>query len=217
MFWWYSFTTRCNRAAAGPAGSHSKVETNRTCDMKRFFILFIVLLLGSIASAQNHVREDSLVLIETDTLLLAYLKGETSPYTGKAIRYSHTGDVEMTMFYFHGKLEGQCIEYFENGKVKIKKNFLKGKLEGEYFEYYENGNQKIWAEYSNDKLHNNFYVEFRKDGTQLLSGGYNLGKKDGVWAHLDENEKCYKTEVWEDGILKRVTDPRVDKPIIRDW
>lgn len=66
------------------------------------------------------------------------------------------------------------------------------KKSGEYLEFYDNGRLKAIGKYKSGKLHGKWQW-FRKDGTKLRSGEFNLGNQVGTWITYDQSGKPYKT------------------------
>ncbi|RZA04128.1 MAG: hypothetical protein EOP47_00195 [Sphingobacteriaceae bacterium] len=85
-----------------------------------------------------------------------YLKGSTTPYTGK------------------------FIDYFFNGKIQGEGSMKNGKVDGLRTIYYANGNKSLFRNYV-DGIANGYSEEYFINGNIKQKGTFKDGKDEGVW------------------------------------
>jgi antitoxin component YwqK of YwqJK toxin-antitoxin module len=57
--------------------------------------------------------------------------------------------------------------------------------------FYENGKPRFKGSFKNDQMHG-YWEFFRKDGTLMRSGQFDLGKQIGIWSTFDRQGKLHK-------------------------
>ena len=81
---------------------------------------------------------------------IAYVKGETTPFSGILIYRRNGIDIAGIYFYENGRAQGNTYDYYDNGQMRNKGKNINDKLEGEGFEYYLNGKLKSKRLYKNN-------------------------------------------------------------------
>ncbi|MFD2542109.1 hypothetical protein ACFSSB_07230 [Lacinutrix gracilariae] len=112
-------------------------------------------------------RPDSIRAIPTTKLMTKkngtwYLKGSSTPYSGRFIDYYLIGKKQGEGTLFNGKLKGKRLMYHINGNVS---NVIE----------YENG------------LSNGTEKRFYKDGTLMQKGEFKNGQEIGIWEMYHPN------------------------------
>ena len=106
---------------------------------------------------------------------VAYMKGESVPFTGVLIYRKNGININGVYFYNKGKLEGNYFNYYDNGQLQVRNKNINDKTEGESFAYYSNGKLNKKSFYKNDIEIE--FVEYRENGklwrTLKSTGGYN--------------------------------------------
>jgi antitoxin component YwqK of YwqJK toxin-antitoxin module len=57
--------------------------------------------------------------------------------------------------------------------------------------FYDNGNPRYKGKYKDSKMHG-YWEFFRKDGTLMRSGSFDLDKQVGVWTTYDQSGHPHK-------------------------
>ena len=57
--------------------------------------------------------------------------------------------------------------------------------------FYDNGNPRYKGKYKDSKMHG-YWEFFRKDGTLMRSGSFDLDKRVGVWTTYDQSGDPHK-------------------------
>lgn len=143
---------------------------------------------------------------------LAYEVGKTVPFSGKAYSYFPNGDIQSSMEYKNGLMNGEIkswykkdvlqvegfVEnriktgvwkmYYENGKLKKQTNFKNNIENGEEIFWFENSKFEKKGNYIDGKL-NGKYEWFYENGQKKQEGHFVNGKEDGTWSDWFENGK----------------------------
>lgn len=134
---------------------------------------------------------NQLIIIES----IAYLKGDTVPYTGYCYGYFENGQKGVRGYYENG-LKNKYWEYwYSNGQKKIEGTYKNGKKEGIWKYYYPNGKLRILANYKNDLMDGIniwFYENGNKKKEVLFREGVYLDKTE--W---DEKGKVIETKSFQ--------------------
>ena len=171
----------------------------------KYFIL-LSFLIPSLTFGQ--VRLDNLVQKNG----LAYEKGATVPFTGKAFAYFTSGDVQTIVeykdgipngeikswakkdvrqvegFVANGKKTGTWKLYYESGKLKKQSAYQNDTENGEEIFWFENGNLQKKGNYINGKL-NGKYEWYFENGQKKQEGFFLNGREDSTWNEWYENGK----------------------------
>lgn len=170
---------------------------NITCFsfMKRHTLyLFSWLLLLSITSLKAQiVNYDDLERRDH----IAYLKGESKPFTGKAKALHKNGTVKQEITFVNGVKEGAYMTWYASGKKESIKYYKDNKLEGAVITWYENGSYERKVEFLNNKKHGKF-ESFYENGQLKETGAYVNGKKTGVGVGYYENGQKESEGNWVD-------------------
>ena len=124
-------------------------------------------------------RPDSIRAIPTTKLMTKkngtwYLKGSSTPYSGRFIDYYLTGKKQGEGTLFNGRLKGKRQMYFLNGA-------LSDEIE------YENG------------ISNGTEKRFYDDGTLMQKGDFKNGKEIGIWEMYHPNRQLKQRTNFVDG------------------
>lgn len=181
--------------------------------MRKILSIAITLFLVSLSAYSQIANYDQIERRQK----LAYLKGSTEPYTGKAKGLYKSGAIKMEItfvngykegiysswyesgskesikFYKENKLEGGVITWYENGKLERKVAFKQDKKHGVFLTYHENGQKKSEGEYVNGKQ------------VGLHTGWYANGNKESEGSFIDDNPDGIHTEWYESGIKSKET------------
>ena len=57
--------------------------------------------------------------------------------------------------------------------------------------FYQNGNPRYKGKFKDSKMHG-YWEFYRKDGTLMRSGSFDLGKQIGTWTTYDQTGHPYK-------------------------
>ena len=96
--------------------------------MKKFFFLFLIIILTSCSEDVKKIKEVKEVsadqLVEREDLW--YEKFSDIPYTGNQIDYHENGQLKGKGQYVDGKPEGLFVWYGANGNLEYKYTFKDG-------------------------------------------------------------------------------------------
>jgi len=142
---------------------------------------------------------------------IAYLKGNATPFTGKAVDSYKNGNKKSEENFIAGMKDGMLKTWFENGKPESQKLYKANKLEGTVMAWYGNGTVERKVEFSNDKKHGS-YQTFHENGKPKELGQFVNGEKTGVFktwfangqlesegSYVNGKENGVYTEYFENG------------------
>lgn len=130
---------------------------------------------------------------------IAYLKGSTTPFTGKAKDFHKNKNVKSEINFVNGYKEGVYKTWFESGNKEGIKYYKNNKLEGAVITWYDGGGYERKVEFSMDKKHGKFESYF-KNGQLKEQGDYILGKKSGTHRGWYENGKLESEGLYVDDV-----------------
>ena len=81
-------------------------------------------------------------LVFDDASGLTYQVGESTPFTGKAVWYYPSGQIEQESSYLDGKEHGSEIWWHESGSRAGQSQYKNGVLDGPTVQWYPDGKQK---------------------------------------------------------------------------
>jgi len=105
-----------------------------------------------------------------------YLKGESKPFTGRAVQNFPDGKQMMEMTFADGLANGPVTEWHSNGEKKFSTTYLNGKMDGRAMRWHTNG-------------------QMHMDAT------FKSGRQDGRGTEWDEEGNELRVEIWQDGRL----------------
>jgi len=170
------------------------------------YLILISLLIPSLTFGQ--VKMENL----TRKNGLSYEKGATKPFTGKAIAYFPSGDIQTILeykdgipngeikswykkdikqvegFVDNGKKTGTWKLYFESGKLKKQLAYQNDIENGEEIFWFENGKVQKKGSYTNGKL-NGKYEWYYENGQKKQEGFFVNGREDSIWSDWFESGK----------------------------
>lgn len=173
-----------------------------------------------VARVKSKMKRVNFLDKELKSNRLAYVKGESKPFTGTF--YLMLGDyLEYTEMYENGLLQGDKTWYDPNGNIMMIETYFGGKINGEQVTYYPNTVIRSVVTYSkgriekvewNDKKGKSIFKEFfvngsgawkhfYDDGTVHEEGQYVNGSKDGVWKKYDEKGVLEKKMIYRMGSM----------------
>ncbi len=118
--------------------------------------------------------------------------------------YYKSGNIESSVNYEDGKLEGEAWFYFDTEKniKKAEAIFEDDELTGIYREFYKNGTRKAKIEYEDGKANGD--AEFyHPNGDLKIKAGYKRGQKHGRWIYYNEKGDPVGKEKWKKGKVIR--------------
>ena len=108
-------------------------ETEKHSDLPPEESLVVKIDPDTIDSGSSEIRDG-----------LQYVKGSSTPYSGKVYKTFENGNREMELDLKNGIPDGMIVTYYENGQKKEQSNFKEGKpADGEWFAWHENGELKV--------------------------------------------------------------------------
>jgi len=117
-----------------------------------------------------------------------YIKGETTPYTGKISSFFENGQPKIEGYIKNGYLDGTCMGWYKSGKRKLELVCNSDFNEKKITFYYENG-QKMLVVYSKDKKAEGEETEWYKNGVIKSQKVYKDGKEHGKHIYWHNNGK----------------------------
>ncbi|MCG8430229.1 MAG: toxin-antitoxin system YwqK family antitoxin [Candidatus Omnitrophica bacterium] len=136
-------------------------------------LLFMIFSCNNVYSLDKN-REVDLNLIEANKDGIYYVKGEETPYTGRAVAYFDNGQESDEENFIEGVHNGPFKEWFRNGQLKADWTMKDGKPDGECFGWYE-------------------------DGQKAYERRYDVGVAQGRWAVWYESGRQKSEELFKDG------------------
>ena len=151
-----------------------------------------------------------------------YYEDEETPYTGKSIIYSESGEIESKANFKDGKHDGEMIGYYKTGEIELKANYKGGVRNGEVIMYYENGELKSKGNYKNGKFNgetisyyknrqieykfnqkdnkiNGEFIGYYETGQIKMKENYQYGVPNGKFIYYYENGKVKKRAYYKNG------------------
>lgn len=111
-------------------------------------VLGVAFTLAGVCEEQKVVEADKLMRREG----LLYEINTEEPFTGIAVSYWPSGEVESESEWRDGKPHGKNIRWYENGQKRREIEFRDGEFHGKWTVWYENGQKKEETEFHDDKL-----------------------------------------------------------------
>ena len=157
-------------------------------------------------------------------LAVTYVKGESKPFSGKAVSSYENDRQKSEESYLDGKRDGLATFWYENGQKKREENWQDGRQEGVttlwhangqkssdlYFEngqrhgkhtmWHENGQKSYEMNYKDGKF-NGLFTEWYENGNKKLEVTYSSGQKNGTESLWDKSGQLIKTMIWREGVL----------------
>ena len=155
---------------------------NNTVFTKKIVLMFSILVFYVLSVSGQEIKADQ---IERRNKV-AYQKGKSTPFTGKAVEFYKNGTKKSEETYVKGLRDGFCKTWFENGKPESQKAYKANKLQGTATAWHQNGAVERKVEFSDDKKHGNFQT-FHENGKPKEVGQFVNGKKTGVFKSWFEN------------------------------
>ena len=115
----------------------------------------------------REVSTDELIFREN----IAYVRGETEPFTGTVINYFENGKKESEVPVVNGKRHGTQINYREDGSKSVEIPYVGGIEHGMDVRYCENGTKWLETPYVDGKMHGTV-IRYNVDGSK---------KEEVVW------------------------------------
>ncbi len=136
-----------------------------------------------------------------DTKVLKY-EGEIegSALSGLWKTYYPSGNIQSSVNYVSGKIEGEAFFYFDDVKntLQAQATFDDEKIIDKYEEFHDNGARKAMIPYKDGVPHGDaeFYYP---NGKLQIEAEFKNGLKHGKWKHYDENGELLSKEKWKKG------------------
>ena len=186
-------------------------------------VIGLFFLLTAVHAFASDVKTIEASLIEVK-LAVAYVKGESEPFTGKAFSSYENGQQKSEETYLDGKRDGLATFWYENGQKEKEENWQGGKKEGVttlwhangqksgdlYFEngkrqgkhtmWHENGQKSYEMNYRDGKF-DGLFTEWYENGNKKLEVTYSSGRKNGTESLWDKSGQLIKTMIWREGVL----------------
>lgn len=119
---------------------------------------------------------------------LAYAKGATTPFSGKAVAHFPNGDVQTSVDYKEGLPDGEIKSWYKKDALQVEGYMQKGKRSGTWKLYHENGKLKKQTAY-NDDIQEGPETFWLDNGTLQKNGTYVNGKLEGKYEWFYDNGK----------------------------
>ena len=120
----------------------------------------------------REVSTDELIFREN----IAYVRGETEPFTGTVINYFENGKKESEVPYVNGKKHGTRIMYYEDGSKRSESPHVDGIAHGTAIWCREDGSILGITPWVNGKEHGTA-IGYNRDGSKWLEIVWENGKK----------------------------------------
>ena len=183
--------------------------------------IIIAVVFTTLVNAQILVS-DLVDAVNSDGILIKYLKDASVPYSGRVYNNYPNGNRELQGNYLRGLKEGkwvwwhtngnkhkvgyytQSIEdslwqwWFANGQLKKRGKYLESAKGGRWIEWYDNGVLYKSYPYSNNEL-NGKYIEKYKNGKNKSEVLYRNNDKSGIEKFWLENGQPDYEYRWKDG------------------
>ncbi len=140
-------------------------------------------------------------LVYDNSAGLTFQVGEISPFTGKAVWYYPSGQIEQTSMYLDGKEHGSEIWWHESGARAGQSEYKIGVLDGPTVQWYPDGKQmEFQTMFRNGKQH----------GKEIW--WHSNGKNKSITPYVNGN-RLGKAKGWfQDGTLAWEADWKDDEP-----
>lgn len=147
--------------------------------MKKFFILFMFLILCtlSLAKTQKVSRQQ---IKDVGDITISLIGNE--PFTGMV------ADGKDREYYVKGKPDGKWVAFYDNGKMKSIENWKNGMLNGKYILYNEKG-KKVLETYYKNGIDNGKYAIYYANGKPRILGQIKNGIPVGKWKRYSMDGK----------------------------
>jgi len=186
-------------------------------------IICLFFLLTAVHAFASDVKTIEASLIEMK-LSVAYVKGESEPFTGKAVSSYENGQQKSEETYLDGKRDGLATFWYENGQKKVEENWKAGKQDGvttlwhangqksgdlifaaglrqgKHTMWHENGQKSYEMNYKDGKF-NGLFTEWYENGNKKFEVTYSSGQKNGTESLWDKSGQLIKTMIWREGVL----------------
>lgn len=122
--------------------------------MKNLLVLFLLVSFGCVSQQENVYHEDAITFVDE----AAFLKKDMTLLTGTIIRYFDNGQLELSIKFKEGKLNGISKSWHKNGQLEEEENYVDGKKDGVTKGYTEDGLLWYKETWKNDeKINQHFY------------------------------------------------------------
>ena len=147
--------------------------------MKKFFILFMFLILCTLSSAKTQ-KVSRQQIKDVGDITISLIGNE--PFTGMV------ADGKDREYYVKGKPDGKWVAFYDNGKMKSIENWKNGMLNGKYILYNEKG-KKVLETYYKNGIDNGKYAIYHANGKPRILGQIKNGIPVGKWKRYSMDGK----------------------------
>ena len=204
--------------------NHIQSKINKVLGMRLPSLLIgLFFLLTAVHAFASEVKTVDASQIEVK-LAVAYVKGDSEPFTGKAVSSYENGRQKSEESYLDGKRDGLATFWYENGQKEMEENWQGGKKEGETTLWHANGQKSgdllfaaglrqgkhtMWHENGQKSYEMNYkdgkfsgpFIEWYENGNKKLEVTYSSGQKNGTESLWDESGQLIETMIWREGVL----------------
>jgi len=149
-------------------------------------LLSLIMIVFSTSAFAKKVEESPVM---RDGLF--YEPFSTNIANGQYEIYHKNGQMNATMTFKDGNMEGLWVVYYENGQLKYGTTYKDGKLNGHFESYHGNGQLGYRTTYKDGKL-NGPFEGYHKNGQLKEKSSYKDGKANGPYERYYENGKINK-------------------------
>jgi len=121
---------------------------------------------------------------------------------GKLTQWHENSQIKKQSNWSDGIQQGSYRAWHQNGKLQEESSWKKGKRHGPRNQWHENGQKMSESNYSQGLKHGRITAWY-PDGKPKSEISYLLGKKHGKWVLYTKDGKLLKTEMYNEGVLKR--------------
>lgn len=181
------------------------------------FVLLTLFFTGCSKPVDPAQPVDVSGLVERDSLsFLADRDGTPQePFTGEAVSYYNSGEVEQKITFKAGKLHGPHETFYKSGQVKIRSTYNGGEKEGLVEEHYETGQLKEKTQYQRGRLHGPFETYY-ENGATKRKGAYKHGKRHGALEWYSPDAELLDSTVYKNGEAAVQDSPAAENVRIQD-
>ncbi|UII24227.1 hypothetical protein [Fulvivirga ligni] len=152
-------------------------------------------------------RPDSIKAIPTNKLMTKkngawYLKGNSTPYSGKFIDYYLIGKKQSEGTLFNGKLQGKRLMYHLNGNVSDEIEYINGVPNGMEKRFYEDGTLMQKGEFKNG-LEIGIWEMYHPNGQLKQQTNFVNGKMDGESVSYYSTGEIKGKNVFKNGVYQK--------------
>jgi antitoxin component YwqK of YwqJK toxin-antitoxin module len=129
---------------------------------------------------------------------VCYLKGESAPFTGRAVELFDNGNISLEGEFCEGLAHGEEVWWFENGNKNSLVTYLHGERHGPHLVWYESGQLQIDVCYSHGQRDGRHAV-YHENGQVRSEAHFSKDKLKGTYTTWYEDASKRSERTFFDG------------------